>query len=409
MHLNSWFALSVMMAVLTISVSCQGSEAKRDARTSSTKVPDIDDQANQGETDSTVGDDDDNEESDDEYELNNATYYQDVKQVLEQRCGSCHVAQEQAPLLSTYMQSYLARDEIRVSVREGRMPPGSPLSLEEKKLVIGWIKAGAQQGVQLEFTNFGNDVMVAAHDFAEIDVRIDASSQANWSLYWTKDPNDTKSGTLAVAPQSVTNKTALWQVSELEAGDYYIYAKVQADQREFVFKAPQKVRLGQPSIRLVSEWRKGRVGFLNPAQLSYSVGNTSGVGALSVRVEYKNGANNITYTKLTDAAGLTEYTLPTLPEGDDYYFRVSLLQDGDVIAVSETEDLISFADQYYLIGSLEGNCMEFNCHPSHGTLENNLRVLDRIKDAAAPMPPNGVLSSADQLKLRLWFWQNYNK
>jgi hypothetical protein len=242
-----------------------------------------------------------------------------------------------------------------------------------------------------------------------VTVAIDAPADAKWSLYYTTEPDAMSGGTPVdnATDLGIDVLTVPWKVAELPAGNYYLYALLRIDVNNYGFAGPGKIAVSVPTISLAPAWKQGKTGFVQVPSLTipYTVAGMVGGQTYQVRVEYKRGVNG-TWTESTSTAGLTGFTFSSaFDEGDDYYFRASLLQGGNVKATDETSDLIAIANSDY---ATPAECS--GCHPDNGTLEKNLNVLDRITNAGNPMPPvsqGGLLGPTDQLRVRLWFWLTY--
>jgi hypothetical protein len=65
-------------------------------------------------------------------------------QVLQRRCVACH-GSSGGVNLQTYSNVFKNKSRVRAEVVQGSMPPGSPLSSSQRKLLVNWIDAGAPQ------------------------------------------------------------------------------------------------------------------------------------------------------------------------------------------------------------------------------------------------------------------------
>jgi hypothetical protein len=102
-------------------------------------------------SDDTTGDDDGTTET--------ATYYQDVKPILDAKCAGCHVADGIAPFaLTTYDEAKAHGPEAQLNVEAGLMPPWPPnaecneyfadrsLTEEQKATIAAWVEGGMIEG-----------------------------------------------------------------------------------------------------------------------------------------------------------------------------------------------------------------------------------------------------------------------
>lgn len=67
--------------------------------------------------------------------------------VIEASCLGCHSSPNNrgGVNLETYRNAYDEIEDIEEAIREGSMPPRGPLSDQQKKLILEWIKAGAPE------------------------------------------------------------------------------------------------------------------------------------------------------------------------------------------------------------------------------------------------------------------------
>jgi hypothetical protein len=94
------------------------------------------------------------------------TFSEDIKPLVDQRCGSCHQAGGLAPFsLSSYGEVFALRASILAAVESRRMPPylASPdcnpladdiaLTDEQIKMVRAWVEQGAKEGAPTEMAD----------------------------------------------------------------------------------------------------------------------------------------------------------------------------------------------------------------------------------------------------------------
>jgi hypothetical protein len=87
------------------------------------------------------------------------TYYRDIKQIIDNKCATCHQPGDVGPFsLTNYEEVSTFAPIFRAAVAEGTMPPWPPgadcnsfvdprsLTTEEQALVLEWIDAGAPEG-----------------------------------------------------------------------------------------------------------------------------------------------------------------------------------------------------------------------------------------------------------------------
>jgi mono/diheme cytochrome c family protein len=76
-------------------------------------------------------------------ELTNISFINDVKPIMDARCVSCHGAGGNFPELKNYTEVSTHAIIVKNEVASGRMPRGAALTASQIKSIVDWVDEGA--------------------------------------------------------------------------------------------------------------------------------------------------------------------------------------------------------------------------------------------------------------------------
>jgi hypothetical protein len=89
-------------------------------------------------------DDDEDSDDDDSFDLlssDEPNWDDDIEEILQDNCLSCHDGSKDGPDLSTYSQAKDEADHIKEQIKSGDMPKEGSLSSSDKNKILDWIEA----------------------------------------------------------------------------------------------------------------------------------------------------------------------------------------------------------------------------------------------------------------------------
>lgn len=364
------------------------------------------------------------------------TYVKDTKAILDAMCVSCHGST--SPKLDNYTDVFAARDAIFESVKNGSMPQGTEMSFEVKRTLLEWILAGAPEGesndpIQFSFSapTLINTPVVGTNYM--IGVSFDSTFNGNWSIYYSTTLGAMSGGTVLVENQPIAADGNFdWDLSALPNGLYYLYAKLTEGSRSKILAATGFLRKGLPTITMTPQWKMGNTAFQMPTNLNYSVVNVTGGGTLTVKVERKSGSAGIYTTLAAAETDLTKFavTAAMTPEGVDYYYRISLMEDGSPVSVDESTGPVGLSPTAFTYSGLITAFIGAACDSCHGNVmapnavsfrsdaagynldqgaaigKKGPIMVDRVHGIGNIMPKTGTPLTQIQInQTKLWLWQ----
>jgi hypothetical protein len=358
------------------------------------------------------------------YAADESLYYTTfAKSAFDTHCVSCHPSN--IPSLTNFESIRNNAEDVKESLINGTMPPGNSLPDDLRIKMVNWILAGPKKApFTLSFEMPTRLDTPVVGNTAEIKVLLaNNKPDATWKLFYSVEPDASTGGTLIGSERLISEGgTVSWNTSTIPPGTYYLYAELKEGSQTSVVNAAGSFRIGLPSIVLGQGWREGKKGFLSTADLTYSVQHTDSTKNYLVDLAVKKGDGSFQNINQAVHSDLTKFRLPgsyTFSDDIDYTFRVILLENGTSVHSVESLSHVGVANAPVLYSSLRSSFIDSDCGSCHvapspflsalyntpaGAFAKAALIVERMHDAESPMPPTGLSSEQNRIKVKLWYW-----